>query len=148
MLLSFIWPTMLFSLLLVPFLVTGYGWLLRRRERQTAVLGTMGFLQTSRGQQLGRRRHLPFAIFLLAISLLLVSFARPEAVVNLPRVEGTVILAFDVSGSMIADDLDPSRMEAGQSSRPHLYRSAAADCPNRYRRFWQWGFLLCSSQLI
>ncbi|MDQ4078930.1 MAG: VWA domain-containing protein [Chloroflexota bacterium] len=113
---SFIWPMMLFSLLLVPLLVAAYVWLPKRRAQKTAALGTMGLLQTRSGQQLGRRRHLPFVLFLLAITLLLVGFARPEMVVDLPRVEGTVILAFDVSNSMIADDLEPSRMEAAKSA--------------------------------
>lgn len=113
---SFIWPLMLFSLLLVPLFVVAYFGLLRRRARKTAALGTMGLLQTASGQQLGRRKHLPFAIFLLAITLLLIGMARPEMVVELPRVEGTVILAFDVSSSMMAEDLEPSRMEAAKSA--------------------------------
>lgn len=112
---SFIWPLMLYSLLLVPLLVAAYLWLLKRRARKTAALGTMGLLQTA-SQQLNRRKHLPFAIFLLAITLLLVGLARPEMVIELPRAEGTVILAFDVSSSMIADDLEPSRMEAAKSA--------------------------------
>src|SRR4029078_12130692 len=45
---------------------------------------------------------------------LMVALARPQAVVSLPRVQGTVILAFDVSGSMAADDLKPTRMEAAK----------------------------------
>lgn len=113
---SFIWPRMLFSLSLVPLFVAAYLWLLRRRAQKTAAFGTMGLLQTGSGRQLGRRKHLPFVIFLVAITLLLVGFARPEMVVDLPRVEGTVILAFDVSNSMIADDLEPSRMEAAKSA--------------------------------
>lgn len=113
---SFIWPGMLGSLLLVPLLIAAYVWLLNRREARTAALGTMGLLQTRSGRHLGRRKHLPFVIFLLAITLLLVGFARPEVVVDLPRVEGTVILAFDVSNSMAADDLEPSRMEAAKSA--------------------------------
>jgi Ca-activated chloride channel family protein len=113
---SFIWPSMLFSLLLIPLFAAGYVRLLKRRQEKTAVLGTMGLFQTGMGQQLGRRKHLPFAIFLLAITFLLAGFARPEMPVDLPRVEGTVILAFDVSNSMIADDLEPSRMEAAKAA--------------------------------
>ncbi|MFZ0546495.1 MAG: VWA domain-containing protein [Candidatus Promineifilaceae bacterium] len=113
---SFIWPSMLFLLLLVPLLAVGYVALLRRRQAKTAVLGTMGLLQTGRGQKLGRRKHLPFVVFLLAITFLLVGFARPEMPVDLPRVEGTVILAFDVSNSMLADDLEPTRMEAAKAA--------------------------------
>lgn len=113
---SFIWPSMLFSLLLVPLLAAGYVHLLRQRQAKTAALGTMGLLQTGQGQKLGRRRHLPFVCFLLAITFLLAGFARPEMPVDLPRVEGTVILAFDVSNSMIADDLEPSRIEAAKAA--------------------------------
>lgn len=111
---SFIWPMMLLSLLFVPLLVAAYMWLLNRRAQKTAALGTMGLLQTSAGRQVGRRKHLPYIFFLLAITLLLVGSARPQMVVDLPRAEGTVILAFDVSSSMIADDLEPSRIEAAK----------------------------------
>jgi Ca-activated chloride channel family protein len=113
---SFIWPSMLFSLLLVPLFGAGYIGLVKRRQEKTANLGMMGLLQTGAGQKLGRRKHLPFVLFLAAISLLLVGFARPELPVDLPRVEGTVILAFDVSNSMIADDLEPNRMEAAKAA--------------------------------
>jgi Ca-activated chloride channel family protein len=53
---------------------------------------------------------------LLSLILLLLALARPEAVVSLPRIEGTVILAFDVSGSMAAEDLEPTRMEAAKAA--------------------------------
>jgi Ca-activated chloride channel family protein len=53
-------------------------------------------------------------IFLTGITLLLISMARPQATVSVPRIEGTVILTFDVSGSMSADDLKPTRMEAAK----------------------------------
>jgi Ca-activated chloride channel family protein len=75
----------------------------------------MGLAQSSSRKRLGWRRHVPPAIFLLAIALLLASLSRPH-VGGLPRREGTVILAFDVSSSMRADDLEPSRMEAAKSA--------------------------------
>ncbi len=60
------------------------------------------------------RRHIPPALFLAGLAILLIALARPQTVVSLPRIEGTVILAFDVSGSMAADDLEPTRMEAAK----------------------------------
>ena len=48
--------------------------------------------------------------------MLVIALARPQSVVSVPRVEGTVILAFDVSGSMAADDLEPTRMEAAKDA--------------------------------
>ncbi len=65
---------------------------------------------------MGLRRHIPSLFFLLALPILIVGLARPQAVVSLPRLEGTVILAFDVSGSMAADDLKPTRMEAAKAA--------------------------------
>src|SRR5258707_5910165 len=62
------------------------------------------------------RRHVPLFIFLIAITVLLVSVARPQAKVSLPKLEGTVILTFDVSGSMAADDAKPTRMEAAKAA--------------------------------
>jgi Ca-activated chloride channel family protein len=55
-------------------------------------------------------------LMLLGLSLLLIGLARPEATVGLPRIEGTVILAFDVSNSMRADDLEPSRLDAAKAA--------------------------------
>ena len=65
---------------------------------------------------MGRRRHLPALIFLLAITVLITSAARPQATVSVPRLEGTVILTFDVSGSMAADDVKPTRMEVAKAA--------------------------------
>lgn len=111
---TFIWPLMLLSFLLVPLLV-GFYLRLLRRQRQTAIdLGPLGLIQNRSGKQAGFRRHIPPVIFLIGLTLLLLALARPEMNVTLPRVEGTVILAFDVSNSMSADDLEPTRMEAAK----------------------------------
>ena len=112
---TFEWPLMFAALLLVPVLVWGYLLLLRRRSAQVAALGTMGVVQSSARKRLGWRRHVPPAVFLAAIALLLAALTRPQ-VGGLPRREGTVILAFDVSSSMRADDLEPTRMEAAKAA--------------------------------
>ena len=65
---------------------------------------------------MGVRRHIPVILFLAGISVLLFSLARPQATVSVPKIEGTVILTFDVSGSMVADDLQPTRMEAAKTA--------------------------------
>lgn len=113
---TFIWPWMLLSLLLVPLLVWWYLQLLKKRQQLATDLGPLGFVQNSSGQNLGKRRHLPPLFYLMGLTLLLFSLARPETFVDLPRVEGTVILAFDVSNSMAADDLEPTRMEAAKAA--------------------------------
>lgn len=109
---SLLWPWMLVSLLLIPLLVVLYLWLLRRRQRAVADLGPLGLVP----KRTGRRRHAPPAFYLLGLTCVLFALARPEMPVSLPRVEGTVILAYDVSNSMLADDLEPTRIEAAREA--------------------------------
>lgn len=116
---TFIWPAALLLLLVLPLLVAWYLRLQRRRGQLAARYGTLGLLQAPGGgapRPLGWRRHLPPALFLAGLAVLLVALARPQMVVSLPRLQGTVILAFDVSGSMAADDLKPTRMEAAKEA--------------------------------
>ena len=109
---TFIWPWMLLTLLLIPLFIGGYVWLLRYRKQETAVWGNIGSSQN----QLGKKRHIPFMFYLIGLTFLLFGLARPEMFVELPQVAGTVVLAFDVSSSMSADDLDPTRMEAAKTA--------------------------------
>ena len=81
-----------------------------------SVLGPLGLIQDRSGGSPGRKRHIPAIFFLIGLALLFFSLARPEVFVELPRVQGTVILAFDVSNSMAADDLEPTRMEAAKAA--------------------------------
>jgi Ca-activated chloride channel family protein len=111
---SFIWPAMLLSLLLIPLLIVLYLRLQKRRQRLAANFSNLGLLQT--GSRTGVRRQIPPVLFLIGLAVLLFTLARPEMEVTLPKREGTVILAFDVSGSMAATDLVPNRMEAAKAA--------------------------------
>jgi Ca-activated chloride channel family protein len=113
---TFIWPSMLLSLLLLPVLVAVYLRMLRGREAARASLGPLGVVDREYEVRVRTRRHVPPATLLVGLSLLLVGLARPVATVSLPRIEGNVILAFDVSSSMAADDLKPSRLEAAKQA--------------------------------
>lgn len=113
---SFLWPTMLLTLLAIPVFVALYLWQQQRRRRFAARYSSLGLVQGAAGRRPGLRRHLPPSLFLLGLALLMLALARPQTVVSLPRVEGTIILAFDVSGSMAADDLQPTRMEAAKAA--------------------------------
>jgi len=95
-----------------PALVVAYRWLQRQRKR---ALAAAGLSTTTRGRA-GLRRHVPPLLFLTALTLLLLGAARPQATVPVPRVSGTVILTFDVSNSMKADDVAPSRLAAAQTA--------------------------------
>lgn len=112
---SFIWPVMLVWLVLVPLFIALYVALQQRRRQLVARYGSLGMVQGALGREPGLRRHLPPALFVTGFTLLIVALARPQMVVSLPREEGTILLAFDVSGSMAADDLQPTRMEAAKA---------------------------------
>jgi Ca-activated chloride channel family protein len=110
---TFLWPAMLLTLVAVPVAAGLYLLLIRRRQALAAGFGSR---QTIRKSTPGLRRHLPPALFLLSLAVILVALARPQAQVTLPRLEGTVILLFDVSASMGAKDVEPSRMEAAKTT--------------------------------
>lgn len=113
---TLIWPWMLFSLSVIPIFVGVYIWLFRKRQSVSNGLGPMSLIQNSSGKNLGKSRHIPALFYLIGLSLLLFSLSRPEVFIDLPRIEGTVILAFDVSNSMAAEDLLPTRMEAAKEA--------------------------------
>jgi Ca-activated chloride channel family protein len=113
----FLWPKMLVLVVVgAPLLLVGYVALARQRARRVAALAAQGFVPTAATLRTRRRRHVPFAFFLAAVTLLLAAFARPSASLSLPHREGTVILAFDVSSSMVATDLLPTRIDAAKAA--------------------------------
>jgi len=113
---SFIWPVMLVLLVFVPLAAALYVLLQWVRRRRMARYGSTLLGQATGGRKMGWGRHLPAALFLAGLTILTVALARPQAVVSVPRIEGTVILAFDVSGSMAADDIKPTRMDAAKAT--------------------------------
>lgn len=107
---------MLLGLVVVPIVVVLYGIIQRRRIMRAVDFGYSGNTQAAKGREPSLRRHLPPVLFTISLIILLIALARPQATVNLPRVEGTVILVFDVSGSMAAQDVEPNRMEAAKAA--------------------------------
>lgn len=123
----FQWPPMLWALLAVPLLVLLYVWILRRKKRAAVRYASLGLVREALGASQWLRRHVPPALFLLAVALMLLAAARPTATVTLPTQHETVILAMDVSGSMRAADVQPNRIEAAQAAA----KSFLADLPPR-----------------
>ncbi len=107
---------MLWLLLLIPALVVAYILAQRRRQRYALRYASLSLVKEALGRGPGIRRHIPPALFLMGLAVMLVALARPVSVVTLPAQEGTVILTMDVSGSMRADDLKPSRLDASKSA--------------------------------
>jgi Ca-activated chloride channel family protein len=113
---SFQWPNLLWALLAVPALIGLYLWLLGRRKRSTVRLASISVAREALGRGPGWRRHVPPALMLGAVAVLLFAAARPLAVVKLPLTERTIMLAMDVSGSMRATDVKPNRIIASQEA--------------------------------
>jgi len=109
---SFMWPQALLALLLIPILVGVYVWMQRRRSRYAVRFASVALVRQAVGKGPGIRRHIPAAVYLLALAGMIVALARPQAPITVPRNTGTVMLVIDVSGSMQATDVRPNRMEA------------------------------------
>jgi Ca-activated chloride channel family protein len=92
--------------------VLAYVLLLRRYKRNAVRYGNFGLLKQAIGRSGRIRRHIPPALFLLALTLMILGIARPSAVLTLASRRSTVMLLLDVSGSMRATDVKPSRIEA------------------------------------
>jgi Ca-activated chloride channel homolog len=110
------WPEALWALLALPALVAAYLWLLRRRKRNSVRLASVALLRQAMGPGPGWRRHVPPALLLAAVGVLLLAAARPMARLRLPSQQQTIILAMDVSGSMRAADVKPNRLVASQEA--------------------------------
>jgi Ca-activated chloride channel family protein len=114
--LTFIWPSALLLLAVVAGLAVLYVLAQRRRNRYALRYANLSLVREAIGKGPGWRRHVPPALFILALAFMSIAVARPQAVVAVPSQEGTVILAMDVSGSMLAEDMKPNRMEAAKAA--------------------------------
>jgi Ca-activated chloride channel homolog len=108
------WPGLLWTLLLVPVALAAYLLAQRRRSRYTARFTNLDLLANVVGATPGWRRHVPPAFYLLALAALLASLARPQALALVPKEQATIILVMDVSGSMNATDVQPTRLVSSQ----------------------------------
>jgi len=124
---TFVWPFMLLTIGLVPLFVVAARRIEAGRRRKLAALGGIGRLGAGDGAGGGTPAPGAFAggttadkvaaaLVIAALVLFAIAMARPQATVALPRVEGTIVLTFDVSGSMAADDVQPTRIEAAKAA--------------------------------
>lgn len=113
---SFEWPIALLALLVLPLAAAAYAALDRRRRRAVARFATPALFPNVVARSPGRLRHLPAAVLAVALTALLVGVARPHATISVPREEATVVLALDVSRSMTATDVPPTRLAAARAA--------------------------------
>ena len=108
------WPGLLWTLVLVPVALAAYLLAQRRRSRYTVRFTNLDLLANVVSAKPGWRRHVPPAFYLLALAALLVSLARPQALALVPKEQATIVLVMDVSGSMNATDVRPTRLVSSQ----------------------------------
>jgi Ca-activated chloride channel family protein len=111
-----LWPWFLVLLGLIPLIVAVYIWMLRRRRRFAVRYSCLALVREVLPHQSRLRRHLPFALFLVALVSLVIALGRPVAIVSVPTDQTTIILAIDVSGSMRSIDIPPSRLGAAEAA--------------------------------
>jgi Ca-activated chloride channel homolog len=121
---SFEAPLLLLGLVLVPLAALGYWLLLRRSTRYAVRYTNLEVLAAVAGRRRAWLRHLPAALLLASLATLCVAFARPTVTAKAPNERASVVLVVDVSGSMRADDVKPSRLAAAkQAMRSFLDRA-------------------------
>jgi Ca-activated chloride channel homolog len=113
---SLIWPRLLLLLGLIPLLIAVYIWILHRRRRFAVRYSSLTLVREAMAKQASWRRHIPFALFLLALASLVVALGRPVMLVTVPTDQTTIILTIDVSGSMRSRDVYPSRLLAAENA--------------------------------
>ena len=126
---SFEWPIALLALAALPLLVVVYLWYERRRVASQARFGNPDLLPNVIDREPGRLRYLPLGVLLVGLGVMIFGVARPHAIVTVPREEATVVLAMDVSRSMKAKDVQPTRLDAARGAA----KAFLADVPEQYR---------------
>jgi Ca-activated chloride channel homolog len=113
---SFASPLVLLSLVALPLLAATYTWQRRRPGRYSARFPGVPVLAGAVAVTPLWRRHVPAAVAALALVALALALARPHATVAVPVERASVVLVTDASRSMMATDVDPTRMEAARSA--------------------------------
>jgi Ca-activated chloride channel family protein len=126
---SFTWPLALVGLAILPVLTALAIWYERRRTVSQALFGNPSLLPNVIARAPGRIRYLPLLLLLLALAAMIVGVARPNATVSVQREEATVVLAIDVSRSMKATDVQPTRLEAARAAA----KAFLAEVPEKFR---------------
>ena len=109
-------PERLWLLLGVAALVVAYLLMQRRSQKYAVRFTNLSLLESVAPKRPGWRRHLPAAAFALALATFVTAFAQPTRNVKVPREEATIIMAIDVSLSMQATDVKPTRFEAAKAA--------------------------------
>jgi Ca-activated chloride channel homolog len=114
--LSFLSPWRLLLLIAPAAVLAGYVLAQRRRRTLALRFSSVDLLASVMPRRSGWQRHAAGGMLIAAIAVLVVGFARPATAVRTPKDRATILLALDVSGSMAANDVAPSRLAAAKSA--------------------------------
>jgi Ca-activated chloride channel family protein len=124
---TFLWIGLLGAIVIVPAIVALYLWSLRRRRPVAARYSSLSLIRDALPGASRLRRHLPFALFVAAVTALVLALGRPAMVLSVPSNQTTIILAMDVSGSMCSTDIQPTRLQAAEDAAVAFITSQGAD---------------------
>ncbi len=110
-----LWPSLILLLGVIPIIIAVYIWMLRKRHVGVRY-SSLSLVREAMSRPSRLRRHLPFALFLLALTSLIFALGRPVTIVSVPTDQTTIILSIDVSGSMRSMDIPPSRLQAAEAA--------------------------------
>jgi len=120
---SFLWPVALWGYLLVPGLAAAYVWLLRRPGRERIVFSSLDLLAKAAAAGGRWRRHVPAVLYLATLCSVIFTVARPTVPVPVPDNRTVVMLSIDVSRSMMATDVRPTRLDAAKAAAVEFVRA-------------------------
>lgn len=124
---EFLWSPVFYLFALIPISVLAYVLILRRRKPFAVRYSSLSLVRAAMPRRTQWKRHIPFALFLLAISSLIMAMARPVSVITLPASNATIILSIDVSRSMCSTDISPNRLESAKAAALEFIKSQNAD---------------------
>jgi Ca-activated chloride channel family protein len=113
---TFRWPQVLYILVLLPGVVACYIWILHRRRNVRVRYSSAVLLREAMPRTWWLRRHLPFGLLVAALATLMIAASGPRILITVPAKRATVILAIDVSRSMCATDMSPTRLQAAEAA--------------------------------
>ncbi|HYM70547.1 MAG TPA: VWA domain-containing protein, partial [bacterium] len=124
---SFLWPSALVLYALVPVLLVAYVWMLRRPSRERVTYSSLDLVARAAGAGGRWRRHLPAACYLATLCAVIFTVARPMAVLPVPDNRTVVMMSIDISRSMRASDVTPSRLDAAKAAAVKFVRALPKD---------------------
>jgi Ca-activated chloride channel homolog len=123
---TFLSPDRLWFLAAIPLLIVAYVLMQARRKKYAVRFTNLALLTKVAPHRPGWRRHVAAVLFLFTILIMIVGFARPSKAVKVPRDRATIIVAIDVSPSMVATDVPPTREEAAKAAAKSFVQSLPA----------------------